>query len=428
MIMLGAAEQNAGKTEFACRLIRRYKARERIIGIKITTVDSERKTCPRGNEGCAVCTSFSGGFQLTEETGGPAGKDTVRMLEAGANQVFWLKVRKESISSGVAALGRYLDKKTCIICESNSCRQVIEPGIFVVLQKQATSHIKKTCRVVLDQADKIIAFDGAGWDLRTDQFIFNDGRWTFAEHATAIVLAGGKSQRMGKDKSLISISGRPLIELIADQLKRNFENILISSNATNKFDFLELPVVNDSRPDCGPLMGILSALNASKTDLNFITSCDAPNIFLPYVRKMLKAADKYDLVIPRYSNGKVEPLFAIYRKNVAEHCEDLLNRRHYKISGLFDRVRTKFLPFEASEWYQNLNTLEDLEKFKKGYYRNQGINGLNVPGLRRLTVPAAFWTPIQQQTAQRSTELYRIRNKSNACHLMEASGGAAGPH
>ncbi len=379
MLMLGSTGRNVGKTEFACRLINRYRHRERVIGLKITTIDNSNRPCPRGNEGCGVCNSFRGKYQLTEETGGPAGKDTVRMLAAGAHKVYWLKVREPHLKEGVRALSRYLDDTACIVCESNSCRKVLDPGMFIVMRQEGSSLVKKTCREVMDEADKILSFSGSGWNCGTDRFVFSDEKWHFTETATATVLAGGQSRRMGVDKSLLYLSGTPMIEVIVNQLRGNFQQLQISSNTPEKYAYLDLPIVPDLKQGAGPLMGILSSLEQSKTDLNFITSCDAPNINLPYVRNMLRAAEDYDAVIPMADNGWFEPLFAVYRKEVAGHCHDLLANGHRKISDLFDRIRIKFIPFNGSGWYENLNTIEDLKRYKNRYLSEQRTRHLELP-------------------------------------------------
>ena len=379
MLLLGSSGRNTGKTEFACRLIRKYRQQETVIGLKITTIDSSSRPCPRGKDGCGVCTAFSGKFQLTEETNGPAGKDTVRMLNAGAHRVFWLKVRADHLDEGVSALKQHLGNNSCVICESNSCRRVLNPGMFLVMRKHGSSLIKKTCRDVIHEADKILKFHGTGWDLDFNRFRFSNGKWTFAEPATAIVLAGGRSRRMGSDKSLLPLSGKPMIEVIIDQLRDNFKQILVSSSASKKYEFLNIPVVPDLRLGMGPLMGILSALERSESDLNFVTSCDAPNIKLSYVRQLLKEAETHDLVIPISENGRFEPLFAVYRKSVISHCHDLLANGHRKISDLFERVNVKYLPFNGADWYENLNTTREFENYKNQYLREHLSNRMTIP-------------------------------------------------
>ncbi|MFH2131047.1 MAG: molybdenum cofactor guanylyltransferase [bacterium] len=367
MLIIGSAGRNSGKTEFACRLIRRYRSRETVIGVKITTIDENGRPCPRGGEGCGVCNSFTGKYAITEERDGPPGKDTVRMLEAGAHKVFWLRVQKDYLREGVFALRQLVDDTACIICESNSSRLVLEPGFFLVMQKRASESIKLSCRNVIRHADKIVTFSGSEWDMEPGDLVFADGQWSYLESATAVVLAGGESRRMGTDKSLLSIAGKPMIQHIVDQLRHNFQHLLISANEPGKYDFMDVPVVFDQQKGMGPLMGILSSLQQSPTELNFITTCDAPDIRLPIVRKMLCEAEDHDAVIPLSVDGRYEPLFAVYRKSVIHHCQELIEAGERKIATLFDRVSIKVLNFDQPDWFQNINTPEEYTAYTRQY-------------------------------------------------------------
>lgn len=175
--MIGSASRNVGKTELACDLIRRYRKTEEIIGIKIVTVSENGGACPRGKKGCEVCSSFSGNYMITQEVCGPAEKDTVRMLNAGADRVFWLRVREAHLEQGILALLRLLNSQACIICESNSARMVLEPGLFLVLRKMNSTRIKKSCRLVMNHADRVIRSSGLGWDVSPTDFTFRNGVW-----------------------------------------------------------------------------------------------------------------------------------------------------------------------------------------------------------------------------------------------------------
>ncbi len=362
ILSIGSAGRNSGKTEFACELIRKYRRFETVIGVKITTIDEDRP-CPRGGDSCGVCKSFTGKYSITEERDGPAGKDTVRMMEAGAGKVYWLRVRKKHLQEGVFALCQLLDPSACVICESNSARQVLEPGFFLVIRELNSGTIKKSCREVIQYADKVVTFNGSGWDMSPGEVTFNAGKWSYKESATAIVLAGGKSRRMGRDKSLLLIDGKPMIEHILNQLRNNFKHLVISANDAEKYEFLNIPVVSDQMKGKGPLMGILSSLEKSRTDFNFVTTCDVPGINLPIVRGMLKKAEDYDAVIPMTGDGFYEPLFAVYRKSVIGHCHELIAAGETKISKLFDRVKTKYLPLDQAHWYRNINTQEDYDEY-----------------------------------------------------------------
>ncbi|NCU32376.1 MAG: molybdenum cofactor guanylyltransferase, partial [Candidatus Moranbacteria bacterium] len=148
--------------------------------------------------------------------------------------------------------------------------------------------IKPNCARVIRYADKIIEFDNMSWNFPPDRVIFKNNNWIVKEKATAIVLAGGKSSRMGEDKSLLPVNGRPLIAHIVDQLRDRFDEIIIGANDPEKYAFLNLPVVTDIEKDKGPLMGIYSCLNASTNDVNFVTACDIPVMNTKLISDMLQ--------------------------------------------------------------------------------------------------------------------------------------------
>ena len=130
MLMIGSAGRNIGKTELACRLIRKFNPRIDIVGIKVTAIQEKGGKCPRGGEGCGVCTSLQGNYCITEERSGPPGKDTTKLLEAGAEKVYRLCVLKDHLEEGFVALMESIGDRAISICESNSLRQIVEPGLF----------------------------------------------------------------------------------------------------------------------------------------------------------------------------------------------------------------------------------------------------------------------------------------------------------
>jgi len=181
--------------------------------------------------------------------------------------------------------------------------------------------------------------------------------------ATAIILAGGRSSRMMTDKALLSVKGEKLIEIIINRIKKNFPEILISSSTKGKYEFLGYPVIIDEHPGGGGLMGILSGLRASTNKVNFVIACDVPEIDLKFLRKILSLADDYDIVVPAYTDGKYEPLFAVYNKNIIPLIEEQIAAKNRKISCLFSRCHTKYVTMDNQLWFKNLNTLEDYKAY-----------------------------------------------------------------
>ena len=154
--MIGSAGVNVGKTELACELIRKFGKSTDIIGIKVTAIKEKDGRCPRGGFGCGVCSSLEGDFCITEETNAQSGKDTARLLAAGANQVFWLRVLKSHLEESLVALLDTIGHDAISVCESNSLRHVVEPGLFLVVKGPNSKIWKSSAGDVKKYADRIV--------------------------------------------------------------------------------------------------------------------------------------------------------------------------------------------------------------------------------------------------------------------------------
>ncbi len=363
--MIGSAGTNVGKTELACALLRKFSPSHDVVAIKVTTIEEKDGQCPRGGQGCGVCSTLTGDFCITQETDKSSGKDTARLLTAGASRVFWLRSLKSSLQDASIALLNTVGSDAVSICESNSLCQVVEPGLFLMVQRVGQQQWKKSAREVKKYADRIVVSDGGTFDIDLDRIRLVNRKWTLREKATAIIMAGGDSHRMGIDKSMLPVNGRPLIERIYTQLHGSFEQILISANDTAKFAFLRLAVIPDRVAGQGPLMGISSALNVSDNDLNFVVACDIPHIDLRFVRRMLCEAAEggADIVLPVGDGGKQEPLFAVYRRSALEAINKVLSSGGRKISDVFPLCTVKYMELEGS--LINLNTAAEYARFQE---------------------------------------------------------------
>ena len=177
-----------------------------------------------------------------------------------------------------------------------------------------------------------------------------------AASATSIVIAGGRSRRMGADKGLLPIEGRPMIEHVLETLRPHFAQLIVSVDDADRYALLDVEVVADRLRGQGPLMGIASALAASKHDLNFVQACDIPHTDFALVGRLLASADDSDAVIPRTTEGYHEPLFAVYRKTALAAMEEVLRSGRRKVSDIFGLCRTRFLDLGRGETIGNLNT------------------------------------------------------------------------
>lgn len=365
MLMIGSAGANVGKTELACSLLGKFGKEHDIVGVKVTTIRAKDGQCPRGGEGCGVCSSLEGNFCITEETNRTSGKDTSRLLAAGASRVFWIRVLKDYLAEGINAMLDVIGSEAITICESNSLRQVVEPGLFLMVSNNNSGAWKKTAQQVRECADRIVNTKDSDFETIFDRIKLVNRKWVLPEKATAIIMAGGASRRMGTDKSLLQIGGRPIIQRTCEQLVTCFEQILISANDADKYAFLGFQIVPDKIPDQGPLMGIASALEVSANELNFVIACDIPQIELRNVRRVITEAvnSDADIIIPVTNEGKYEPLFAVYRRSLVRTINEVLSSGGRKISDVFESCKVKEVNLKGS--LVNLNTMPEYEKFQK---------------------------------------------------------------
>jgi molybdopterin-guanine dinucleotide biosynthesis protein A len=360
MLLIGSTGRNIGKTELACTLIRRTRPTQPVAAAKITVIREAGGRCPRGGEGCGACTSVDGAYDLMKETNRDGVKDTSRLLLAGAFPVFWLRVHVAHMREGLDALYEQIDPHIPLICESNSIRHAVKPGLFLMVKDKRTRTCKPTARAVAHLADIAVGSDGERFDLELERISTRHDTWTLRRKATAVILAGGQSSRMGRDKSLLEINGQPLIQRVHEQLQGHFDEILLSSNDT-RHAFLGLKTVADRQANQGPLMGIASALEAASHDRVFVVACDIPDIDINLAHRMLNDAEQYDAVVPRSSprggdGPRLEPLFAVYSRSALPLMNDSLAEGRRHVRSIFEKARTCYLDVDAVSAPPNLNT------------------------------------------------------------------------
>lgn len=162
------------------------------------------------------------------------------------------------------------------------------------------------------------------------------------KEVTAIILAGGKSSRMGQDKAFIKLKGKAFIEKIVATLKSVFDEIIIVANEVERFKGLKVRVVRDIVPNCGPLSGIHSGLVNSKTPINFVVACDMPFLNSGVIKHMVRIANGYDAVVIS-SNGRLETLYAIYNKKLLPLLEENLTSGNYTLSAILRKSNLKIM-------------------------------------------------------------------------------------
>ncbi|MEW5818409.1 MAG: NTP transferase domain-containing protein [Spirochaetota bacterium] len=369
MLLIGASGRNAGKTELACKIISQFAAAYSITGIKVTTIREGESHCPRGQEGCGICGSISGNFDIIEETGRRNEKDTARLLKAGAKKVYWLKVKSSFLEAGIRTLIESEEPGTLFLCESNSLRTVVVPGVFLQISGGQSggkkAEIKASARRVAGYADRILKNCTPEIDEVLNVLSIANGAWILKEKAGVIILAGGKSNRMGMDKCLLPIKGFPMIEYIYRRLEPHFSEVLVSTNDETRFPFLKARFCTDMMDGAGPLAGIASGLAASEYEVNAVVACDMPDIDIRFIKEMIRKSEGFDGVVPVDEKNRIEPAYAVYRKTMLNAMQAALDSGRRRIKAALDVSRIHYVFLKNKDWVRNINTQEDYENYIK---------------------------------------------------------------
>jgi len=180
---------------------------------------------------------------------------------------------------------------------------------------------------------------------------------------TVIILAGGKSRRMSSDKKYLKIEGSFLIDRVISNVSELFVNIMISTSEEINSKYKTIKIIHDTFLNRGPLAGILSGLENSPSEKNFIIAADIPEISRELISEMYQFTEKYEIVIPRSGSMKPEPLFGFYKKSIIPYLEENLSKGNNKILDIYKYTTLKTLDMKRSDWFFNLNTESDLSGY-----------------------------------------------------------------
>ena len=192
---------------------------------------------------------------------------------------------------------------------------------------------------------------------------------TEKESICGVLLAGGKSLRMGLNKAFLSIEGQPMVVRSVDRLAAVTDEILISSNDPAPYEFLGLPVIPDLFPGQGPLAGLHAAMTRTRRSQILLLACDLPRIHSGMLARLIRYAPAFDAVVPRTADQRIHPLCAVYRRTCLERIESNLVRLENRMAALLEdpSLKVKWLaPAEGSfapEDLINLNSPNDLEGY-----------------------------------------------------------------
>lgn len=176
-----------------------------------------------------------------------------------------------------------------------------------------------------------------------------------------VILAGGKSSRMGEDKSQLPFGGfDTLVEYQYDKFSQIFSQVYISSK-TNKFNFSANLILDKNFEISSPMIALKSILEELKEDKVFIVTVDTPLIKIETIQILIEHHKKYDIIIAQ-DNEKVHNLCGIFSKNLLTQINQYILEDMHKINFLIKNCYTKKIFFEDGEQFINLNIMDEYQK------------------------------------------------------------------
>jgi molybdenum cofactor guanylyltransferase len=159
---------------------------------------------------------------------------------------------------------------------------------------------------------------------------------------TGVVLAGGKSRRMGRDKAFLPFGPGLLIERVIEVVQQVTAEVILITNTPEQYQRFGLPMFSDVMAQAGPLGGIYTGLISAKTPYSLCLACDMPFVQATFLRFLCDTAAEADVVIPRNA-GNFQPLCAVYSQVCREPIRHQVEAGRLKITGFFDQVRVRVI-------------------------------------------------------------------------------------
>lgn len=188
------------------------------------------------------------------------------------------------------------------------------------------------------------------------------------QSVTGIILAGGKSSRMGTDKGLVLYKKKPMIQHIINHLKdAGIQKIMIVS-ANEEYSRFKTSVFKDIIPNKGPLGGIYTGLKHTTTEWNLITSCDVPNVTSACFKLLMDKGGTTNVTVLKEKN-RTHHLIGLYHKSVKDQAADHLYNGNLKVSHLNHDAGVTYIEVNndecnAGNLLANINTMETLKKLE----------------------------------------------------------------
>lgn len=190
---------------------------------------------------------------------------------------------------------------------------------------------------------------------------------------TGVILAGGESTRMGKNKAFIEINGKRIIDRTVSLFREVFDDVLLVTNTPLDYIELKVRIVTDLVSGKGSLGGIYTGLFFSSSPKAFFVGCDMPFLDRRVIQYFLGLAQTADIVVQR-TKDYWQPLHAIYPRTLLKPIERLLQQGELKIIKTYQGMRVREVTGEELKRFDpdlhtlsNFNTPEELKKLLETY-------------------------------------------------------------
>lgn len=191
---------------------------------------------------------------------------------------------------------------------------------------------------------------------------------------TGIVLAGGASRRMGRNKAFLELGGHSLIEIVIERMELVCAEVLVVAGDARPYAEVGVPVVEDRFPGIGVLGGLHAGLDAAAHELTLVVGCDMPFLNVNLLWAFAEWAGKADVVVLRLGD-QVEPLHAAYRRTCLPAIERAIRAGRRRIVSFFSQVRVRYVAAEEVEpfdpdlrSFRNINTLQEWRAAREEWY------------------------------------------------------------
>ena len=190
--------------------------------------------------------------------------------------------------------------------------------------------------------------------------------------STAVILAGGKSTRMGRDKLALPFDGKTLLESAIARFRAEFDRVCLSVSDAGRYPEISIERLVDVLPGAGPLSGLHAALSCLRTDGVFLVAADLPFSSPLAALKIIELCGPHDACLIRLPDGKLEPLFAYYRSTLLPACADAIASGDYRMTELLSRANARYVSTGelGGLWDDrlivNINSPEQYERWSHG--------------------------------------------------------------